>query len=71
MKRTKYESPFKDFFAEPKPPKPVKEPRPKPIIKRIEFHVDEVTDKDVVEKLDTQINKSEYIRDLIRKDIRG
>ena len=69
MKRTRYESPFKDFFKEPKPPK--KEPKPRAITKRFEFHVDAVADKDVVEKLDTQINRSEYIRDLIRKDIRG
>ena len=68
MKRTRYESPFKDFFKEPKAVKP---PKPKSVTKRFEFHVDAVADKDVVDKLDTQMNRSEYIRDLIRKDIRG
>ena len=37
---------------------------------RFEIALDAVTDKDVVEQLNKQINKSEYVRKLVRDDIR-
>lgn len=40
-------------------------------IVRIEFHLDSRSDADIIKKLEKQKNKSEYIRKLIRKDIKG
>lgn len=64
--RTKYESPFADVVKVKKK----KEPRPKTIRTRFEIIIDTVADADIIEELSKHSNKSEYVRKLIRNDIK-
>lgn len=64
--RTKYKSPFADVVKVKKK----KEPKPKTIRTRFEITIDTVADADVIEELAKHPNKSEYVRKLIREDIR-
>lgn len=59
----KYKSPYADLFK--------KEPinTPKAVRARFEIALDSVADADILEKLETVGNKSDYVRSLIRKDI--
>ena len=57
----KYESPFADVFKKEKKPK---------IRYRFEISID-YADKEIIEELEKHPNKSEYVRQLIRDDIRG
>ena len=65
----KYKSPYEDMFKKPKD-KPKKEPKPKTIRTRFEITIDTVADADVIEELAKHPNKSEYVRKLIRQDMR-
>lgn len=49
--------------------KPPRVGRPKTSTRyRFEVALDSVRDADVIEKLEKQVNKSDYIRELVRKD---
>ena len=61
MKRIKYTSQFNDLFEKEKP---VKDTR-----YRFEIVLDSVRDRELIDYLEKQSNKSQYIRDLIREDI--
>lgn len=64
----RYKSPYHDLLK-PKAEKPVK---PKPVKGtryRLEIALDSLRDREVIEQLEKQTNKSEYIRQLIREDI--
>lgn len=43
---------------------------PNPARVRFEISLDAETDKDIVRELDKHLNKSEYVRELIRKDMK-
>ena len=66
----KYKSPFADYFKEPETPKPPKPPKVKHERYRYELICDSISDKDVVDKLKSIPNKCDYIRSLIRQDIK-
>ena len=65
----RYNSPFKDYFKEPKQPKAPKPPKVKIPRYRFELSIG-MEDKDVINKLESVVNKSEYIRSLVREDIK-
>ena len=56
----KFKSPYADMFAKPK----------KGTRYRFEIALDSLADADVIEELETKVNKSEYVRELIREDIK-
>ena len=62
----RYKSPYADLFKEQKPER-VK--TPKGVRARFEIALDSVADADILEKLETVGNKSDYVRNLIRQDI--
>lgn len=65
----KYVSPFKDFLNDTKNPEAEK---PKPVKGtrvRFELIFDSIRDWELIEYLNKQPNKAEYIRQLIREDI--
>ena len=64
--RTKYKSPFEDVVKA----KPKKEPKPKTVRTRFEIIIDTIADADIIEELAKHPNKSEYVRKLIRQDIK-
>lgn len=61
MKR--YVSPYSDLFNKNKN-------NQKSTRVRLEFIMDSITDSDIIEKLNSCANKAEYIRRLIRKDLK-
>lgn len=63
----KYKSPYADVFKKPKEEKVPKEPRMR---YRFELSID-YADKEIIEELEKHPNKSEYVRQLIRNDLRG
>lgn len=58
----KFKSSFADYFEEEKAKK---------VTYRYELVCDSIADKDIVEKLKSVPNKCDYIRRLIREDLRG
>lgn len=65
----KYRTSFADYLKEK--PKKVSKP-PKVKFPRYRFEISlGFEDKDIIDKLESVGNKSEYIRSLVRKDIRG
>lgn len=58
----RYKSPFQDIIK----PKPVKGTR-----YRFEVALDSLRDREIIERLERHGNKSEYIRKLIRDDIKN
>ena len=68
----RYKSLFADYFKEPKEekPKPPKPPKIKKEIYRFELTCDAIADREVVEVLKSVPNRCEYIRKLIREDIK-
>jgi hypothetical protein len=69
----KYVSPWAEMFKEDKPPKPKRKKlgRPRKHIerRRFEFRIKE-TETDIIAKLEEVPNASDYIRKLIKKDLR-
>ena len=63
----KYKSPFADVFEKPKEPKVNKPPKQR---YRFELSID-YADKEIIEELEKHPNKSDYVRQLIRNDLRG
>ena len=57
----KYKSPYADVFKKPKEEK---------MRYRFELSID-YADKEIIEELEKHPNKSEYVRQLIRNDLRG
>ncbi len=61
-----------NFYPLAQKPKRISKTRkkePKNNRRRFEFIMDEISDKDIIEMLDSQANKADYIRRLIRADI--
>lgn len=58
----KFKSPYADIFSESKPVKGTRY--------RFEIALDSLGDADVIKELETKANKSEYVRKLIREDIK-
>ena len=68
----RYKSPFADYFKEPKEekPKPPKPPKVKREIYRFELVCDKIADREIVEKMESVPNRCEYIRRLVREDVK-
>lgn len=62
----KYEPVYQDYFY----PKKARKLKGSGDRVRFEMTFDSVVDKDVINKLNQQPNKADYIRELIRKDIK-
>ncbi len=66
----RFKSSFADYVKEiNKPPKLPKPQKVKGIRARFEICLDSISDADILEHLSKQSNKSDYIRQLVRKDI--
>ena len=67
----RYKSSFADYFKEPKEEKKKVSKPTKVKLPRYRFELSiGIEDKDVIDKLESVGNKSEYIRTLVRKDIK-
>ena len=67
--RSKYKSSFADMF-DPKPKPKKRIPTESKIRFRFELSID-YADKEIIEELKQHPNKSEYVRQLIRADIKN
>ena len=65
----RYKSPFEDVIK-PKKVKEAKVKQPPKVRYRFELSID-YADEEIIKELEKHPNKSEYVRQLIRDDIRG